>query len=274
MANELDDVFEDSPLDAGSSDREPEPQETQATEPETTEDPASEGTEAPADESAEQSGDKEEVETPPVQQESMVPLAALQDERDRRQMAERHAQQLQQEQMENLRRQNQQLAQQRPEEVNPFDDPDAYERQLYEQRLAQQVDDRMFNALSNMSVYQAQQRHEDYGEKEQLFTRLAEANPGLAQQMRAHPDPAEFAYQTASQYLMLQEVGKDPAAYEEKVREKVKAELLAEQGTAAEPSSGQREIPPTLVNERSTQTKREPAWAGPEPLDTIFPENW
>lgn len=63
----------------------------------------------------------------------------------------------------------------------------------------------------------------DYVEKETLFIALAKEDPSLVVKLRNAPNPAKFAYETATKHKALEEIG-DPVAY----REKVKAELIAE----------------------------------------------
>lgn len=70
----------------------------------------------------------------------------------------------------------------------------------------------------------------DYAEKEARFVEMAKADASLVAKMNASANPAKFAYDTASKAIadeaklkLVDEIG-DPAAY----REKLKAEILAE----------------------------------------------
>ena len=68
----------------------------------------------------------------------------------------------------------------------------------------------------------------DYKEKEDLFIALAKDDPTLVVKLRNAPNPAKFAYETATKHKALEEIG-DPVKY----REKIKAELIAELSKSA-----------------------------------------
>jgi len=76
----------------------------------------------------------------------------------------------------------------------------------------------------NMSQAQCMQRHDDFGDKYEVFKSMAQANPALVNSMLSQHDPAEWAYSQASNKISMDEIGNDPVAY----KEKMKAEILAE----------------------------------------------
>lgn len=112
--------------------------------------------------------------------EPTVPLAALQDERRKRQeLAERLSSMEQQA-----------AAAARPD---PFEDPaGAAEFDRRENEASS------FRLRCDMSQEMMRQAHPDYDEVESLFVEAAEINPALAVQLANHPFPARFAYQQGS----------------------------------------------------------------------------
>lgn len=111
-------------------------------------------------------------------------------------------------------------AQQPEERPDFFEDPDAALNAI-EQRQEQKLEE----ARIAWSVQSARHRHEDFDEKSKVFDEMLQQNPALWDQMRATPDPAEFAYRTADQTLKMREFG-DIKSFEDKVRadERTKAE--------------------------------------------------
>lgn len=63
-----------------------------------------------------------------------------------------------------------------------------------------------------------------------------------------------------------QEIGDDPAAY----RERLKAELLAEMQSAPAASAPTPVMPSNLAGARNVGSRSGPAWSGPQPLNDIF----
>lgn len=117
------------------------------------------------------------------------------------------------------------LAQQQQEQPQGFDwdNPEktiASVEQRFEQRL--QVN------LLNMSEAQAKARHEDYDQKYEVFERMARENPAIVQAMLQQADPAEYAYNMATQKIFTDEIGSNPKEYEDKLRAKIRLELEQE----------------------------------------------
>lgn len=63
-----------------------------------------------------------------------------------------------------------------------------------------------------------------------------------------------------------QEIGSDPAAY----REKLKAEILAEMQAATPAPAPTPVMPSNLAGARNVGSRSGPAWSGPQPLNDIF----
>lgn len=101
---------------------------------------------------------------------------------------------------------------------------------------------------------------------------MATGDPEMAQlraAMLQSDDPVGIAMSWYQRRSVLQEVGSDPAAY----REKLKAEILAElqQGNAAQATQPAAQVMPSnLAGARNVGNRSGPAWAGPTPLTDIF----
>lgn len=80
----------------------------------------------------------------------------------------------------------------------------------------------------DMSQAQAIARHDDYGEKYAVFEKMVIENPAIFNTVAQQPDPAEYAYNLAKQKMFTDEVGSDPAGYEDKLRAKIRSELEQE----------------------------------------------
>jgi hypothetical protein len=64
----------------------------------------------------------------------------------------------------------------------------------------------------------------DYVERETQFAEMAKADPNLAAQLREHPHPAKFAYETAVKHEKMKEF-EDVDALKARIRAEVLAEL-------------------------------------------------
>lgn len=108
-------------------------------------------------------------------------------------------------------------------ETFDWDDPD---KTL--ERMESKFEAKFQQQFLSMSESQCRSRYGDYDEKYQVFVGMAQENPAVVNAMLQQADPAEYAYQLAKQKMFTDEVGSDPAAYEEKLRAKVRAEVEAE----------------------------------------------
>lgn len=146
--------------------------------------------------------------------------ASIKDERTKRQELEKRASELES-QLKELQQPKQQ-----PEIPDFYTDPD---KRLQFER--QEIDQKLQRARIDMSEMMVKQAHEDYEEVVKAFEEAATKNPYLANQMLNHANPALFAYQEGLKHIQLKDM-QDPEAYKAKLeaelREKIKAELLAE----------------------------------------------
>ena len=154
-----------------------------------------------------------------------APLAAVQDERRKRQEAEAR-----------LKQYEQQLAQRR-EQAPP---PDWYaEPEKAAQAMQQQVQFQITQTKVALSQDWAREQYQDYDAMEQVFTEAAQQQPHLWQQLYQHPNPAKFAYQQAKKLHAMKEIGDDPEAY----RQRIIADYQASQGQSQPPPQQPRATP-------------------------------
>jgi len=221
----------------------------------------------------EPTGEKPLETTPPVAQpqnnrppEGHVPLAALVDQR----LEARQAKQ----ERDELRRQLAELQKPKQEPVDFYADPDA----ALNQRLEpfQQKFDRTISTLTlRASKAEAIASH-GKGAVVEMETALAEmmekGDPEVGQ-LRQHllgsDDPVGLAMDWYQRRKVMSEVGPDPAAYREKLRAEIIAEMQAGQPEQQQPKPSPI-MPSNLAGARNVGTRAGPVWAGPAPLEDIF----
>jgi hypothetical protein len=124
----------------------------------------------------------------------------------------------------------------------------------------------------------------DYDEVEAVFIAEAQRDPVLAMQMMQAPNPAKYAYEKGRQFKLMNEIGSDPAAYEQSLRDKIMEELKATQ--AAEAAAQAQETPPPQppatppapppptslagVPSSAPRQANNVQWEGPTPLDKVL----
>lgn len=118
----------------------------------------------------------------------------------------------------------------------------------------------------------ARQRYGDFEDMYRVFKADADANPMLYEELIRQEDPAEEAYQYGKRKLEMQQVAQ--AGGIDKMREKLKAELLAELKQTEEAQRAeeaiQRKLPRSPANMRSTGSAMNKTWEGPTTLDNIL----
>lgn len=203
----------------------------------------------------------EKTDAPAASEEKHVPLAALQDERQKRQALERQFEAFRQEVTQAHQRET-------PKPPDMFEDPEGYLR-----HMEQSFDEKLISRVMGMAEAQSRATHGDFDEALAAFGDAVRANPVLSHQLRQAAHPGEFAYQVGKQALMMREIG-DPEAFGQKRfdagYEKAKAEFeprLKE----LEAKLTEQAAPPNLGGERSAGDRSGPAWAGPESLEEMFP---
>lgn len=164
-----------------------------------------------------------------------IPLTAHLAEREKRQKAEREAEEMRR-RLDALERERQATAQ--PQKAPDFfDNPDeafAYRQQ----QLIQQQRHREFNQ-SKWRVQQAVGDADLVEQAEAEFAQAVQRNPHLYQEMLQHPEPYHYVVEWSKREKFLREV-QDPDKWREQEREKIRQELLANaqpQPTTAPPPS-------------------------------------
>ncbi|XTQ92560.1 hypothetical protein ACQR5W_11610 [Xanthomonas sacchari] len=209
-------------------------------------------TEQPEQAATEQAADTGVVETeappaPDKSKEEQGTLAGLKAEREKRQEAQRRADELER-QLAELRQQQEQAK--RPEF---FDDPAAYvqtEVQSATQRIQQQ-----FYAAMEADL---REQHADYDEVIQALVQRAQDNPALAQKVFQSPNPAREAYRLGRQIQQMEQM-QDPEAYRAQIEAELRAKWEAELNEkAAAKQKAAEAIPPDLTQARNAKGEFQP----------------
>lgn len=215
---------------------------------------------APKDEPGEQLEPEAQDSGPPPQEQeqSHIPIAALKDERTKRQQVEAERQELAA-RLQQYEAYFQQL-QQGGQEEEP--DPIQVIAQQVMSQLQPQHEMQMLRQKADFAEVLARQRWADYDEKVEHFKEAARSNPFLLQELSRAADPAEYAYNVSNRILEAKQYGSAPSReeIEAQMREKIMAEL----------GMNRPQVPTTLANERSVGSRSGPAWAGPTPLGQIL----
>ncbi len=190
------------------------------------------------------------AEVPPApdkSKEEQGTLAGLKAEREKRQEAQRRAEELER-QLAELRQQQEQAR--RPEF---FDDPTAYvqaEVQTATQRIQQQ-----FYAAMEADL---REQHSDYDEVIQALIQRAQDNPVLAQKVFQSPNPAREAYRLGRQIQQMEKM-QDPDAYRVQIEAELRAKWEAElREKAAAKQQAAEAIPPDLTQARNAKGEYQP----------------
>lgn len=197
----------------------------------------------------------------PAAEPERVPVAALMDERQKRQNLE-----------ERLRQYDEYFAQlnTQPQEVpDPFTDPDAHQAYVIEQavtkaieRITPQLQRTQTLSRAEVSEMLARQKFEDYDQKIEAFKEAIQDNPFLIQQVQQAADPATFAYNAANKYLEAKQYG-IASPTREQIEAEIREKVIAELGIRPK-------VPSTLAGDRSVGSRSGPAWTGPTPIEDIL----
>lgn len=139
--------------------------------------------------------------------------------------------------------QRQQPQRQRPD---PWTDPEgamAFDRDM----LAQQQHMQVFETRVALSEEMMASKP-DFAEMKNLFVEAARANPYLAQQMVQHPLPAKFAYEQGKRIAAEREVGNDLEAYNKRIEERVRQQVLEELKSGTTANAQPQKFPVTLAD--------------------------
>lgn len=210
--------------------------EVEAPEAETPEEPKAEQPRGPDGKFA----PKGETDAPPASSEDRVPIAAIHDERRKRQELEKR--------VAEYEARLQQL--QNPPQPAPdmFENPEGWQNHFGGQIKQQAAQEASFNSLLNTSEMLCRDKFDDFEDAKAKFMELAEANPVLAQQALGDPHPWRKAYQLVKNHEKMEALGAtDATSLEAKLREQIRAELQAELAAKPAPAA----IPTSLAGAQS-----------------------
>lgn len=202
--------------------------------------------------------------TPAPESSKTVPIAALMSEREKRQKLEKE--------LEGLRAQPKESA----PKANFYDDPEQYVTQAVD-RVRAEANERVYVALEAVE----RDAHTDYDEVTTEVIEAAKSDPILAQTIAkavsTAANPAREMYKQGQRLREMKEL-QDPEAFKARVREELKAELLAEFGQRGEQATREAQaraakaaaIPPDISN-RGSATPKAPVLAE-NPVDSLFPK--
>lgn len=182
-----------------------------------------------------------------------VPLQALHDERRKRQELENRLAELEK-------------AKAPEAKPNLFEDPDNWEKAL-DERVAKQLasvrqeSEQRFLVLVEQA---AKARHADFEEVANVFAETARVTPGLIEEARQAPDPAEFIYRAGLNLKRFKEAGS--------IDELIKQAEARGAERARQELSGKAipKIPESLTEIAGTGERAPPAYA-PKPLSELLP---
>lgn len=155
-----------------------------------------------------------------------------------------------------------------------FQDPERFV-----QTQTEQFERRLLDTRIALSEATARQQYPDYAEAEAALERYARSSEAaqaeVARMLNAHPAPALIAYQAGKhllaqqQWQPLQREHPTPDAWRQAERERIRAEVLAEQAQQS-PTAPAPRLPTSLAGARASQGRSASNYAGPQPLSAIL----
>ncbi|MDR6826481.1 hypothetical protein J2X48_000715 [Bosea sp. BE271] len=268
MSTELENILSGQGAVAPAPETRPEPQPEQPAEPQANAEPAFEG-DLPADENA------------------TVSVKAVIAEREKgkkryTEAVESFEKRMSEQAQQFEARFNQLFAQLAPKPAQPepeqapdiWTDPDAYL-----QRGVQQAVSPVMGQLKAMQRGMADMMFRDkpglVGEAEKAFNDAANAgrlSREFIQQVNSSENPWVAAVEWHQQQTVMAEIGSDPAAYKQKLRDELKAELMAEFQQGQQPGAQRAApvMPGNFATGRNVGARTGPAYSGPPALDDIL----
>ncbi len=201
---------------------------------------------------------------PPQLQSNVVPASVLAEQRREARFYRQQA--------EEYQRQLQELQKPKAEPVDFYSDPDAALNQRLEP-FQQQFEQRLSTLTMRASRAEAVFNHgkDTVAAMEVAVNEAMEAGDPevmqLRQQLLSSDDPVGVAVNWYQRKRVLSEVGTDPAAYREKLKAEIRAEMQGQQPAAPQPAAV---MPSNLAGARNVGTRAGPAWSGPPKLDDIL----
>lgn len=143
--------------------------------------------------------------------------------------------------------------------IDPATDPEGYTRRMRGVVL---------NERLNTSEMMALDKHgkEKIDAETEYFKKRGEADPRLWAELYGQPHPYQWMIDNNATARLHEEIGTDPAAYEQKLR----AKWEAERGADPPPVSPVANLPPSLANARSSAPRGMNGFSGPPSMDDIL----
>lgn len=178
----------------------------------------------------------EQVSSEQPKEGQLIPRAALEDERKKRQERDREVAEYKR-QLDEAMRLIEQAKQPKQVEQPPdwLLEPDKAAQ--HQQTVFQQE---LFQTRVHLSQEMMRAAKPDYDEMEELFASEAAKDPSLQAQLLRHPAPAKFAYETGQRIKAFREIGDDPTSY----RAKIEQEILAKYGLTPNGQAAPAAAPP------------------------------
>jgi hypothetical protein len=206
-----------------------------------------------------------------------APVAAVTAERAKRQDAEQRLAQVEAE-LKEMRRQSAPKPQAPAAPETPpdwFANPDEAFKHRAQEVINPVQQSLMFNARLIAEQVNGADAVANAVEAFDAAVAAGKVDPTERQRIMSSPNPFHDAVHWLKRQQTLAEVGEDPAAYRERIRAEVLAEL---QGQGKQPATPAQPVattpapvmPSNLANARSVGARSGPAWGGPATLKDIF----
>lgn len=250
MSDELSSFLEGEPVTTEEPTGEPQ------TEPPQEETPAEPEPEAPEPEAKPETA--EEGSPPePEKPSGTVPIAALLDEREKRQRFERE--------LEELRK---------AKEVEPAKVPDVLDDQEgFVNHFKSELQSVAWNTRVEISQDVMRAQHEDYDTVEAKFVEMVKENPELARKLSESTMPAKFAYETvkkAERLAALENVDEWEAKKVAELKAQVRAELEAEITKKAQEAAAKESSISPSISTMTAEGGNTNQVHVPDPLESTF----
>jgi hypothetical protein len=190
-----------------------------------------------------------------------IPIAALKDERYKRQAAEQAFNEAQQRLAQYEAYFAQANQQQAPQEE---EDPVEYLTQQIASRLGPQVQQQQFLLKVEVAEQFARQQWADYDTTVDVFKDEAGRNPHLWAAVQQAPNPAQYAYNAGKNILAARTYGSEAPPSRDQIEAEIREKIMAEIGV------NRPNVPTSLANAQSRGSRGGPAWSGPASLDSIL----
>ena len=159
------------------------------------------------------------------------------------------------------------------EAPNPNEDPIGFITWQQEQLRIKAIDERL-----NLTEEMLRDKEGDEAVNAAIaaFKVMRETDPALQTKFIDSPNPYRWMFKEVQKRQAAAKIGNDPVAYESEMRAKLRAEWEAEQAAAVgapapTDATPRVSLPVSLATARSAGNRAAPGFAGPTPLEELFP---